>query len=111
VGVEAVIADALRLTCGGKGGGTIRVDRSTKLALRAVPVRVRSACLNSRAKSCNAIKSVPSTSSFMGWMTVLGACSLHQIAAINVPVSPFIATVGTASLRETLTGVMSNPNV
>jgi hypothetical protein len=26
VGVEAVIADALRLTCGGKGGGTIRVD-------------------------------------------------------------------------------------
>lgn len=41
----------------------------------------------------------------------MGAWSLHQIAAIRVPVSPFIVTVGTASLRETLTGVMSNPNV
>ena len=66
VGVWAVTADARRLTCAGVGWGTIRVDWSTRLALRAVPVRVKSACLNSRANSCSAIRSVPSTSSFIG---------------------------------------------
>lgn len=66
VGVGAVTADALRLTGVGAIWGTMRVDWSTKLALRAVPVKVRSACLNSRANNCNAISSVPSTSSFMG---------------------------------------------
>jgi hypothetical protein len=66
VGVCAVIAEALRFVCGGTTWGTIRVVWSTRLALRAVPVRVRSACLNSLAKSCKAIMSVPSTCSFIG---------------------------------------------
>lgn len=66
VGVDAVIADALRLPWIDTVCDTVRVDWSTKFALRAVPVSVRSACLNSRAKSCRAIRSVPSTTSFIG---------------------------------------------
>ena len=53
----------------------------------------------------------PSTSSVMGCTGVFGVCSLHHIAAAIVPVSPFSVTVGTASLRVALTGVISNPNV
>ena len=104
-------AEARRLIVVGIGCEVVRVDWSTKLALRAVPVSVRSACLNSRAKSCRAMMSEPSTSSSTGCTGVFGVCSLHQIAATIVPVSPLSVTVGTASLRVALTGVMSNPKV
>ena len=51
-GVDNVTVDVRRLPCTGAGtdGGTL-VDWSTRLAFRAVPVKVKSACLNSRAKS------------------------------------------------------------
>lgn len=111
VGVCAVTAEARRLTAVGVGCEIIRVDWSTRLALRAVPVSVRSACLNSRANSCKATMSEPSTSSVMGCTGVFGVCSLHQMAAIMVPVSPLSVTVGTASLLVALTGVMSKPKV
>jgi hypothetical protein len=111
VGVCAVTAEARRLTVVGIGCEIVRVDWSTRLALRAVPVSVRSACLNSRANSCRATISEPSTSSVMGCTGVFGVCSLHQMAAIMVPVSPLSVTVGTASLRVALTGVISKAKV
>ena len=39
----------------------------------------------------------------------VGACSLHQTAAVIVPTSPLMSTVVTWSRRDPLTGVMSNP--
>lgn len=113
VGVCATTVDVRRLLWAeaGTGGTTTRVDWSTRLALRAVPVRVRSACLNSLANNWRAVMSVPSTSSYIGWTMVFGVWSLHQIAASIVPVSPLRVTVGTVSRRVALTGVISKPKV
>lgn len=58
-----------------------------KLALRAHPVRVKSACLKLRTYNCSAFIPVSSTTSCMRCTVVLGVCSLHHTRAAIVPLS------------------------
>lgn len=64
-----------------------------KLALRAHPVRVKSACLKFRTYSCSAFIPDSSTTSCIRWTMVLGACSLHHTVAAMVPLSPAMLTI------------------
>lgn len=107
-----VVVDARRFT-----GDTVVaalgafIAVGTKLALRAQPVSVRSACLKFRTYSWRAFAPTSSTRSCIRWTGFLGGCSLHQIAAVIVPLSPPMLTMLCWSRREPLTGVISNPRV
>lgn len=82
-----------------------------RFALRAQPVNVRSACLKFRTYSWRAFAPTSSTRSCIRWTGFLGGCSLHQTAAVIVPLSPPMLIMLCWSRREPLTGVMSNPRV
>lgn len=79
---EAIAAALVALTADGM-----------KLALRAHPVKVRSACLKLRTYSCSAFIPDSSTTSCIRCTIVFGACSLHHTSAAIVPLSPPMLTM------------------
>lgn len=64
-----------------------------KLALRAHPVNVRSACLKLRTYNCSAFIPDSSTTSCIRCTGVLGVCSLHHTSAAIVPLSLPMLTI------------------
>jgi hypothetical protein len=86
------------------------VEIDTRLALRTVPVRVRSACLYVVRYSSSAV--IPSSdSSLIRWKFVLISCSGHQMQAIILPVSfpSFTVMIGSLVSLLPFTGCISKP--
>lgn len=118
--LAVVVVDARRLPFVSMDAAGIFVAIAIRLALRTVPVSVRSACLKFCANSCSALMAEGSllvwpsswlTTSCMRCTSVrVGMCSLHHTVADMVPVSPLMVTMLNWSRLEPLTGVTSKPN-